>query len=123
MGGGTERSEHFFEKREDLPHVAEGEGGRNERGDLHVRPVREPVGEPDGIGGQIRVPVRKKRRLERLPKNPGPRYGITLLSGYSTIPEAPEFFSTGISSRTVFSSTMTSRLNQPASESDDIVGF
>ncbi len=123
MRGGTERPEHPFEKREDLAHVAEGEGGRNKRGDLRVRPVRKPAGEPDGIGGQIRVPVRKKRRLERLPKKPGSCYGITLLSGYSTIPEAPEFFNTGISSRTVFSSTMTSRLNQPASERDDIVGF
>jgi len=122
-GGGTERPEHPFEKRKDLAHIAEGEGGRNERGDFRVRAVREPAGEPDGIGGRIRVPVREKRRLERPPEKPGSRYGITLLSGYSTIPEAPDIFSTGISSRTVFSSTMTSRLNHPSSESDDTVGF
>ena len=123
MGRGTECPEDPFEKPKDLAYVAEGEGGRNERGDFRIRPGREPAGEPDGIGRQIRLPVRKKRRLERLPERAGSCYGITLLSGYSTIPEAPDFFRTGMSSRTVFSSTMTSRLNQPASESDDIVGF
>ena len=123
MGGGPESPEHPFEERQDLDHVAESEGGRQKRGDLDVRPVPEPVGEPHGVGRQIGGPVGAKGRLERLPETIAPVYGITLLSGYSTIPEAPEFFRMGMSSRTVFSSTITSRLNQPAFESDAIVGF
>lgn len=121
-GGGTEGAEQFLEETEDLGNVSEREGGGRERGDLRVRPVRIAVGEKDRVGPQVGGSVGAKDRRERLPERVPSGYGITLFSGYSTIPDAPAFLSTGISSRTVLSSTMTSRLNQPSSESEDIVG-
>ncbi len=115
--------EQPFEKRPDLGDVPEGERGRGECGRLDVFPGPEAVGELDGVGGKRYPAIGGDRIDERFPKRRGGCYGITLFNGYSTIPDAPDFFSTGMSSRTVLSSTITSRLNHPASLSDDIVGF
>ena len=60
VGRRAKDPEHPLEKRQDPGHIAEGEGGSHERRDLRVRAIREPVGEPDGVGRQVGCPVRKQ---------------------------------------------------------------
>ncbi len=119
----TQRREQPLEKSPDLGNVPEGERRGDEGGRLDVFPGAVAVGEPDGIGGKRGPAVGGEYRIERFCQRGRGRYGITLFKGYSTIPDAPVFFSTGISSRTVLSSTITSRLNHPVSLREDIVGF
>jgi hypothetical protein len=62
VGRRAKDPEHPFEKRQHPGHISEGKGGCHERCDLRIRAVREPVGEPDGVGRQVGCPVRKERR-------------------------------------------------------------
>jgi hypothetical protein len=117
----TKRREQLFEKNPDLGDAPKCERGCDEGGSFDVFPGAVAMCELDGVGGKRRPAMCGDRRSERFPQRG--LYGITLFNGYSTIPDAPDFFSTGMSSLTVFSPTITSRLNQPDSLRDDMVGF
>ena len=126
QGGVRGRGKDAEEARQEVPDLedaSESERRGEKRGGLGVPGIGVPVGKRDRVGGKLRARPLPQQTFQRSCDRTRARYGMTLFSGYSTIPEAPSFLRRGIRSRTIFWSTMTSRENQPASLKVEIVGF